>query len=358
MVISVRRDTIISSFKRIPRGLLIVMVLLLMTEGVLYLIRPNLITNFWDKFLINEHVLLDMPGDYKYLIMGDSIQKTGIDPTKVSEKILNLGLPGAKPMGLYLLLKRYLRKHSPPKAIFLYIDPEESYDSRILILKYFTTLPETASIWRDLTWKEKGEFLLRYWVSFDTRKNWVTMIGRRARYPHANSVFISEMKKNRGYMPFPNADKEIAEDFFTKTGNRRQDKVSITERDMKYLDKFMELASSKNIKIVLLGLFIPEELHYILSETGFEEDYMKFLRRVARLYPNTYIVEEPITYLFNDCFGDMSHVNHNGSLVYTEYFKKQAFLPAEALDEPSPSIKQKQVVGGAGQRKEGLGEAM
>jgi hypothetical protein len=326
----VRRSITISSFKRLPGGLLIAAALILLVESVIYSSRPELVTDFWNKFLINEHVLVDVPGDYDYLIIGDSIQKTSINPTLVSDSLLNLGLPGGKPMGLYLLFKRYLEKHKAPKAVFLYVDPEDAKDSLFVILRYFVNVPEFMSIWKDLTWKERQVFLMRYWVSLDTRK-----VARIAKdnYPYPNSYFVKNMLKNRGYVPLLWAGTSIDDDLFRKTTDRVTDKVSFSRIDLKYLDKFMELARHRNIKVVFLGFFTPVELLAFLEKTGFNNDYKKFLVGLAKRYPDAYFEDNPISYMENRYFCDPSHLNNEGSKIFTEYFKNGIFKSCESLVE-------------------------
>ncbi|MBU4488054.1 MAG: hypothetical protein KKI13_03175 [Candidatus Omnitrophica bacterium] len=293
-------------------------ILFLLTEWFLYSNRAELIDDYWNKFLINEHVLIDMPGDYDYLIMGDSVQKTGINPILVSEDILNLGLPGAKPMGQFLMLERYLKKHKPPKAIFLFVDPERSYDSLLVILRYFVDMPEFVSIWGDLNWEERRCFMMRYWASLDERE--VRRV-ERDKYGQSNAVFINDMEKNHGYMPSPRANVAIGDTYFTEHTERYQKRISISKEDMKYLDKFMKLASSNDIKVVFLGFVVPTELHRILEKSGFNTDYLIFFRALQRVYPEAIFVDRPILHLENKYFGDMSHLNKEGSSVYAEYFK-------------------------------------
>lgn len=319
-----RKSITISSFRKIPGAFLVVFILFLLTEWIIYSNRPNLIEDYWNKFLINEHALLDLPGDYDYLIMGDSIQKTGIYPIPVSDNILNLGLPGGKPMGLFLLLERYLKGHNPPKAIFLYVDPEDTGDSIFVILRYFISNLEFISIWKDLTWGERRIFIMRYWASLDLRKVDLTI---RDKYPYSNAVFVKHMIENRGYMPSPRAGKSIGDNYFLTHKERYQNQISISKRDMKYLDRIIDLASSKNIKIIFLGFLLPEELYDILEKTGFNSDYTSFFEILKQHYPEAIFVKDPILYLENKYFGDASHVNNSGSKIYTMYFKNQAFTP-------------------------------
>jgi len=326
----VRRGTIISSFKKAPKGFLVVLALFLATEITLYVNRPYLVKDFWNKFLINEHELIDMRIDYDYLIMGDSLQKTGINPSVISEKVLNLGLTEAKPIKQYILLKRYLEKHKPPKAIFLHVDPEEPKDTLLVILSYFASVPEFLHLFKDLTWRERGYFFLRYWVSLDTRHVSLT---RRSRYAYGNDVFVRQMKKNQGYMPSPSAGESIDNDYFARTRQRYRTDISVTKRDMRYLDKLVELASSSDIDIVFIGIVLPEELYDILLVSGFNERYLSFVKDLKRRYPDTYFTKNPILFLENKYFGDMSHVNNKGCGLYTTHFKNQILIPMEAIHD-------------------------
>ena len=299
-------------------------------EAILYLNRAEFIDDFWNKFIINEHVLIELPKDYDYLIVGDSIQKTGIKVTDVSGDILNLGLPGGKPMSLYLLLKRYLENHKPPKAIFLYVDPEPALDSTYVILRYFVNIPELVFIWKDLTAEERRVFFMRYWPSLDLRKVGLT---KRDVYRGSNALFVDTLKKNNGYMPSPRSGNSLSEDFFIKNKQRLQYKVSISKIDVKYLNKLMALANSRRIKVVLLGFVVPKELYVALENTGFNKDYDTFYGKMRRDYPSAYSIKKPMMYIDNKYFGDYSHVNKKGSDIYTRYFKNQIFEPTASRIE-------------------------
>lgn len=323
-MISVPKNTTIFSSKKIPRAFLIFLTFFLLTEWAIYSLRPVLINDYWNKIIINDSALIDAPTDYEYLIMGDSVQRTGIDPVLVNNKILNIGLPGGKPPSLYLLVNRYLKKHKAPKAIFLFVDPEDERDSLLVALRYFVSIPEAVSVWEDLTWEERKCFIMRYWASLDLRKTNLTV---RDKYPYNNSIFVEMMKKNNGYVPSPSAEKIVSEDELSKKFDLDQKSIKISKRDMKYLDKLMKLAASKNIKIVFLGTLFPKKVYDVFESNGFNNSYLSFYEGLRSRYPEAYFVRNPILYLDNKCFGDTTHVNKAGSDIYTQYFKIQIFLP-------------------------------
>lgn len=319
-----QKDISISNFRKLPGAFLIFIAMVIITESAIYSLRPALIDDYWNKIIINDNALIKPPADYDYLIMGDSIQRTGIDPTLVSPGMLNIGLPGGKPPALYIMVQRYLEKHRPPKAIFLFVDPEDEHDSLLVALRYFISIPEVAGIWKDLTWEERLCFVMRYWASLDLRKTGLIV---REKYLNSNESFIEMMKEKDGYVPSANADKIVSNDRLLKRLNIAQKKIKMDKRDMKYLDKLMKLAASKNIKIIFLGTLFPRTTYDIFERSGFNEDYLKFYDSLKRMYPQSYFVAKPILYLDDKYFGDPVHVNKAGAYIYTQYFKNQVFIP-------------------------------
>jgi|GEM_PF-3286344 hypothetical protein len=318
------KHTTTSSFNKALAAVIACAVFVVATEWYIYANRPGIIKDFWSKFVINERLLIDQPKDFDYLIIGDSIQKTGIDPTRVAGDILCLGLPGGKPMGLYLLFKRYLSAHKPPKAVFLYVDPENAYQSLDSILRYFVTVPEALSVWGDLTPRERQVFITRYWASLDMRIMRTLM---RDEYHGSNDLFVKDLIGNRGYMSAPRAENSLPEDSFNKNTPRVCDDISVSASDLKYLDKFMGLARGSNVKVVFLGFVVPEQLYRILAENGFTGKYRRFYEGLKSRYPDAGFVDEPVAYLPNRFFGDYFHMNKKGVSLYTEYFNDKVFAP-------------------------------
>ncbi len=321
-----------SNFKKPPKGFVLVLILILLTEGVLYAARAGLITDYWNKFLINEYSLLEQKKSYDYLILGNSIQKTGIDASEIAGDVLNLGLPGAKPMGHYLMLKRYLKKHAAPKVIFWYPDPEDPRDSFFVILRYFVNPAEFFEIFGDLTWEERKVFLGRYFASLDHRKVGLTV---RDKYEGSNEDFIRAMKRNQGYMPLPQAAQSIPEDYFLKNRERVQQKVSLDTRDLSYIKKLTALAKKHNIRLVVIGMVLPRQLHSLLEDNGFLGDYRGFLNQLKEEHPEIGLDPNPAMFLDTHYFGDPSHVNAEGSRLYTEYFKLTLYGAAESAERAS-----------------------
>ncbi|MDD5489019.1 MAG: hypothetical protein PHH49_08705, partial [Candidatus Omnitrophica bacterium] len=254
----------------------------------------------------------------------DSVQKTGIRAYEVNGEILLPTLPGGKPMNLYFLLKRYLAEHAPPQAIFLYIDPFTPEDSSLVVLRYFTSIPEFLDMWPDLTWRERKVFISRYWASLDLRKVGLT---QRRKYPYSNKKLVDDMVSHNGYIEAPEAEGEIPADYFSEHVERFQFRTDIRQVDLKYLDKFMRLAAANGIDVVFMGMVVPEGLNAVLEDLGFNADYIGFYDGLKSEYPKAYFLSEPILTLENRYFCDSTHLNTRGSELYTEYFKNDIFQP-------------------------------
>ena len=82
-----------------------------------------------------------------------------------------------------------------------------------------------------------------------------------------------------------------------------------------------------HVKIILLGNILPKELHDIAEKTGYNLQWVAFLDVLVKRYPDIELVQEPILFLENKYFADMSHVNREGRAIYTTYFKNRVFIP-------------------------------
>lgn len=283
----------------------------------MYAHRPELIRDYWNKFLINEHWMLTLPSKPS-VILGNSVQKTAIDPRLIDTGLLVLGVPGAKPMGQELLLRRYLRTHDAPQTLFLYVDPEDTRDSLETILRYFVSFPEFVGLWRDLSWRERAAFLGRYFATLDLRSLSLT---KREVYNGFNDEFIGEMLEGSGYLVSPNAARELSEDWLSDTHRQISTRVSFTARDSKYLYRILDLARERDIRVVLLSMVVPKELAVRFRENGFLADYKQFRTTVRLDYPEVVWEEPAITGLDRKLFGDHSHLNARGSRLQSSRFR-------------------------------------
>ncbi len=317
-----RANIITSSFKAFP-GFAILIAAVFLTEAYVYANRPNLVNDYWNKFLINENAVVELSGNYDALILGNSIQKTGIRTDLLGDaKVLSLGVAGAKPMAHYLLFKRYLRHHAPPKIVFLYVDFEDQRDSFFVALRYFVGFREFLEVFGDLSWEERRVFLGRYFATLDLRK--VGLRGKRDVYPGPNGLFVRRMAENRGFMPAPRAGGSLAADYFSTNKERLLQKASFSARDRRYLDKLAALAEFHGVKIVLIGIPVPAAVKEALDTSGFWEDYRTAMERFRASRPSVESALE-ITAFDNSYFGDMSHLNDKGSAAYTETFRKNVY---------------------------------
>ncbi len=319
-----------TNFKRVPHAFLWTLLLIVLTEFFVYSNRESLVHDYWNKFVINEKVLAEAPGDYDYLILGNSIQKTGIRPADVSDRLLSIGLAGAKPLAQVALLKRYLRKHKPPKVIFLYVDPENQYDTMQVIARYFFDFTEFGTYASDLSRDERDAYVWKMFSTLDHRK--VGLGQDRVAYGGPNAEFVRALLANRGFMQSPFHDRILADDFYAthKTHRRIQPSITIEPRDRKYFDELMTVADQSGIRVVFLGMVVPEELGAIFETNGFFKEYREYLAALRARYPRVTLPGGETFGIANKYFGDFQHMNDQGVEFYTRYFKEEVFAPTVA----------------------------
>jgi hypothetical protein len=140
------------------------------------------------------------------------------------------------------------------------------------------------------------------------------------------------MTVGKGYMPSPTAGRELAPDFFAAHPDhpRLQAHVTVTPRDRKYLSKILELAASKGIRVVLLGMVVPEELNRVFETNGFFGEYRAYLSELEAAHPLVVPPAADVWVFDNADFGDFQHLNDRGSELYTRRFKTEIFDPAVA----------------------------
>ena len=314
-----RSNIFTTAIKKAP-AFFLAATLIFATEAFVYANRPALVRDYWNKFLIDEPALLENPGSYSQVLLGNSTQKTGVRAAEIGPDFLALGLAGAKPMAHYLLFERYLKKHPAPKTMYLFIDGEDQADSLLVILRYFADLPEFLSVWRDLSWKERSVFLSKYFATLDFRK---VSLRRRTEYSGSDQEFRQKMTENQGFMPAPDYPVDITDDYYELTGHRTDAKIVFDGRDDKYLGKLLTLARAKGTRVVLVPMLVPQGLMPHLMESGFAAKYGELLDGVKKRFPETTMPRELFVVMPNSYFEDPDHLNEQGSVMLTEYFRSK-----------------------------------
>lgn len=317
-----------------PVTFLAAVLLIGISEAGAYRTRAEWIRDYWNRFVLSEPWLLEIPGDFKYLLLGNSIQKTGLLPTEIHESFLSLGLPGAKPISHYFLLQRYLDRHAPPQVLFLYLDPFEEQLNFNLVLRYFFNSQEYREALPDLNREEREAYLSQFIAAIDRRQEW--QLKFRPKAGGSFEDFTRKLTANRGYMPaVGDADRMTAEDFDkTDASVRAHIRFSFKDRDWKYLDKILSLCREKDIRVRIGEVAFPLTAREWAIQSGFMKEYQAFLAEIRGKYPWVEVTQTPLMAVPEEQFGDVEHLNREGAERYTRFFKEEIFEPLIA-EEPA-----------------------
>lgn len=302
---------------RWPTAFIAAALLVLCTEIWVYAHRADLMDDYWNKFLINEKWAIAQPPT-PYVVMGNSMQKTGLDPRLISDELTLLGVPGAKPLGLEMLLRRYLEHHPAPATIYLYIDPEDTLEQTSVILRYFATVQDALRVWGELSPSERRAFIGRYFATMDMRI--LSRDRSRPRFIGHNDYFIGFMLDGRGYMPAPDAERTLRPDYFRRHPWRVQVGYSFPDRERRALDRVLKLARERGIRVVLLSSIIPRTVAEAWKNNGFIDRYKRLREDLSVQYPDLRW-EGPAVVAYPDgLFGDYGHLNRSGVRFYSSRF--------------------------------------
>ncbi len=94
----------------------------------------------------------------------------------------------------------------------------------------------------------------------------------------------------------------------------------ISEYESKYLIAIYNLCKEHNINLILLSTPIHPTL-----EIKFNKYKSKFYQFKNRYLTNAHLLNHSTFYIMNIGWGDMHHLNGNGSLIYSKYLKLNGF---------------------------------
>ncbi|MCG3176812.1 MAG: hypothetical protein MOGMAGMI_01776 [Candidatus Omnitrophica bacterium] len=304
---------------RAPAAWALAALTILGVEAWVYAHRADMISDYWNKFLINERWAVELPWTPR-VVMGNSMQKTGLDPRRISDDLTLLGVPGAKPTGIEMLLERYLDTHRRgPETLYLYIDPEDTLEQTSVILRYFASVSDALRIWGELTPYERWAFIGRYFATLDLRIM-SRDAGSRPKFIGHNDYFIAFMKDGRGYMPAPHAGRSIDPDYFVRDPWRVTVGYSFPEREWKALGRVLGRCRERGIRVVLLSTIVPRTVAKAWRENGFVQKYDDLRTRIRQVYPEV-AWEGPAVVAYPDgLFGDYGHLNTRGVRFYSSRF--------------------------------------
>jgi hypothetical protein len=325
---------------RLPFGLLGMLVLIVFTER--YIGRRNdLSTMVAIEWRMTGSSVRWAASKATIACFGTSLTKTGVSPKVLEERLgkpaFNFAASGSLPFATYRMFRQVLECGGKPEAVVVdfkwsSLMREYSFNERVL--------PEVAGLREcaELAWTARDPLFLgrvtlitilqSYRCREEIRSNVLAAIqGKEPVRNQLRRIVKSNALANNGANHAPRDPKF--------KGAIDLNDASIYPKDWKchpiaeiYVNKFLELAVSRNIKVFWL---IPPVFCGTQAEReriGADEKYTEFVKATVAKYPGVTVVDGRHSEFPIESFYDWTHLNRDGAVA-------QSALLADAIKQES-----------------------
>lgn len=271
--------------------------------------------------------------DFDTLILGDSGAMSSYIPEILSPegKCVNLAVGGATSIEMFYVLKYYLQNHEKPKNVVIMYAPFhyshiDNYDTRTMYFKALK-LEDAKQVYQFA--KEFDAYSVYkddvFWDEFACRCGLptkylpaITAARGFGRY-NDNVRRYEELIENRGYGMFGTLDgcdgksyecSYPGMEFDTNSGLLSQ-----------YYNMMVGMCTGNDINVLIVQEALNETSYNAISP-AYMEEYTAYMEGLKQLYPNA-IVETELRCYPNEYFGDVSHLNARGAVVFSEEIKEK-----------------------------------
>lgn len=263
------------------------------------------------------------------LVFGDSSAKSAFIPQDISLNLYNLALGGGTSIEMYYSLLNYMNNHKKPKAVFIAFSPRhymlaDSFWHRTVYFHYLSNrqflevLRNAHEIDKEnaiLIDGYKKEYLYyRYYLHRDYRGDVKSSI--HANKNDYNRNFYNKLNKLKGNPDF--VLPEYSDALNMETQFKAFKKLNITEY---YYFKLIELCEKNSIPVVIEQIPM-NRASYMALNPNFVSGFTSYMDFIQKKYPEI-IVNKELSYYDNDKFGDDSHMNNKGLIIYSRYIKNK-----------------------------------
>ncbi len=258
------------------------------------------------------------------LILGDSRAKADIIPGMLGKDYVNLGVGGATPIEMYYTLSEYIEKNGSPREVYIMFAPfhysyMDNYRTRTMYFKHLTFSQAMevyskgrsygAKVFDDL---DRFDIISMYAGLPDSYLPALINARIAGRYDK-NRALYEKLKEERGHALYglDNGNDDINYEANYEHMNMEGEHLLITF----YFDRLLKLCSSNGIKTTLLQPPMNRASFDALHD-DYVREYRSYIRGMARDNPGI-VFEDEIPCYDNSYFGDSSHLNEKGAVVYT-----------------------------------------
>lgn len=283
----------------------------------------------------------------RILCFGDSqVQRGVIAPileSRTGRPTFNLALGGGQAVSSYVLLRRALEAGARPDALLVDFfpgllagEPLAPLDAWAPIADYADAL-DLAVAGRDpdiFTEVALAKLLPTYRERHAIRGNLTSaLLGEDHADRHVVPPFVRRnMRLNRGAFLCPDPP-EPKGDLEAEGRKHFKDDWACHPLNARYLERFMELAASREIPVFWLILPIDPGLQRISERTGVDAKHLAFAREIQARFSNVTVLDGRASGYGPSAFFDHHHLGVRGASVFTD---DVAAVVRRALDGDRP----------------------
>lgn len=261
------------------------------------------------------------------LILGDSRAMADLVPKMIGDDYINLGVGGATSIEMYYTLKHYIDNNGVPDRVVIMFAPfhysyMDNYKTRTMYFHHLT-LSEAmklydqgtsygAAVFDDLDRFDILSMYLRLPDSYLPALINSRGIGRL----QVNRQLYEEQRLNRGHALYGTQDG--CDDVNYEAGYTQMDRGGEHLLITYYFDRLLKLCGDCKIDTKVLQPPMNTASYTRLDE-GYVKEYLSYMRKFANDNPDI-VFEDEIPCYDNGYFGDSSHLNEKGAVVYTREF--------------------------------------
>ncbi len=304
-----------------------------------------IISQFPMNFLDGEYAYFYQNEEYseshknycRVLIIGDSVAKSSWLPEKLSDDTYNFALGGTSPVEEYYYLRNYLQNNDVPEYVILtqgighFMTIDTLWNRSVYFHRIGTS--EILDIYRKS--KEVGDEsifdensladLFLYNIYSPTFYSTAFFRGLITDRYNENITMYNNVVNNKGQIQFGQED--CVDDVNHMADYTSFDYCKIADY---YFREMIKLCRENNIKFIYQSAPFNESTYKNLHEQ-FIKEYDNYMEQIQEDFPET-VINSDIFYFENDCFGDMLHLNINGTIKFSEEMKSKysyVFEPQE-----------------------------
>ncbi len=266
--------------------------------------------------------------DVRLLFLGESRVNAGIDITQF-DSAWSYAAGGATSIEIYFALKKHLALHPKPDTVFLSVSPRfltETFAFYPYAMRNdFFTHSDIAEIYSEYSKNENDTTLGNYlWLKFYLHKaNWI-------------EYYQSDIARNYGVMAYFE-NKSIKKDMQKRHGAHEHPGLKISCSELNYETNYQHFTPAPIMSVFLrktLQLCADSSifLHFQAMPMNvssvkkmipaFVSDYKAYMRNLQSEFPKHHVSDTLFAYP-DSCFGDDSHLNERGKILFTKELKEK-----------------------------------